>query len=72
MYGNEFFHFATVVYRERGWMQEVEVTIPDDMPVASVEYPVSDDSDMVRHTGPDLSADNSSLFYVEHIACLQP
>ena len=30
VYGNEFFHFATVVYRERGWMQEVEVTIPDD------------------------------------------
>lgn len=30
VYGNEFFHFATVVYEEKGRMQEVEVTIPDD------------------------------------------
>ena len=30
VYGNEFFHFATVVYGEKGWMQEVEVEIPDD------------------------------------------
>lgn len=30
VYGNEFFHFATVVYGEKGRMQEVEVTIPDD------------------------------------------